>query len=64
MDHKPVQASSKKQTTGAKGGFKSEDTGGFSLLQKKYSKSLHCKCLQGFTGWLRVFSAISAGKTL
>ena len=25
---------------------------------------LHWKCLQGFTGWLRVFSAISAGKTL
>ena len=40
MDHKPVQASSKKQTTGAKGGFKSEDTGGFLPLQNKYSKSL------------------------
>ena len=24
---------------------------------------LHCKCLQGFTGWLGGFSAISAGKT-
>ena len=23
------------------------------------SKSLHCKCLQGFTGWLRFFFAIS-----
>ena len=25
---------------------------------------LHCKCLQGFTVWLRGFSAKSAGKTL
>ena len=24
--------------------------------------ALHCKCLQGFTGWLRSFSAISTGK--
>ena len=26
--------------------------------------NMHCKCLQGFTGTLRGFSAISAGKTL
>ena len=26
-------------------------------------RAVHCKCLQGFTGWLRGFSAISAGKT-
>ena len=30
----------------------------------KYHYSLHCKCLQGFTGTLQGFSAISAGKSL
>ena len=43
----------------------------FSFLMSQHAEGkfytanawIHCKCLQGFTGWLRVFSAISAGKT-
>ena len=36
---------------------------GFFYCSKQWLE-LHCKRLQGFTGTLRGFSAISAGKTL
>ena len=41
-----------------------EDFVNFFGLLRKNELYLHCKCLQGFTGTLQGFSAISAGKTL